>query len=66
MLVICYIEAMKRQSALITVLYGYISFAFFMVVLDAFDIFHPLPDIIAALSLLTASFYVGKYSKPKE
>jgi hypothetical protein len=52
---------MKQQKALIKLLYGYISFAFFMIWLNIFDVFRPVPDILAAISLLWACYYVGKY-----
>lgn len=54
---------MKQQKALIKLLYGFISFAFFMVFLDILGLARPLPDILAAIALLVACYYVGKYGK---
>lgn len=52
---------MEKQKALIKVLYSYIGFAFFCVFLNIIDVFRPVPDMLAAISLLVACFYVGKY-----
>jgi hypothetical protein len=59
---------MKKQRTLLTLVYGYISFAFAAIFVDALGIFHPIPDILAGIWLLTACFYIGKYGnlpKPK-
>ena len=52
---------MKQQKALLKLIYGYISFIFVAVVIDAFGFFHPIPDILAAIWLLVVCFYIGKY-----
>ena len=52
---------MKNQKALTAVLYSYIGFAFFCVFLSIFNVFSPVPECLAALSLLIACYYVGKY-----
>jgi hypothetical protein len=53
---------MKGSAPLVNLLYGYIGFAFFMVLLDTLA-FHPYPNIIAGLALLIACYYIGRYSK---
>ena len=52
---------MQQQKSLTRVLYAYISFAFFCVFLNIIGVFPPLPDIMAAIALLSAAYYVGKY-----
>lgn len=52
---------MEKQKALVTLLYGYIGFAFFCVFLNILNVFRPIPDILAAISLLIACYYIGKY-----
>lgn len=52
---------MKQQKLLVKLLYGFISFAFLMVLFNIFGIFQPIPDILAAIALLTACYYVGRY-----
>ena len=56
-----------KQKALTKILYGYIGFAFWMVFLDILNVFRPYTDILAAISLLIASYYVGRYGNlPKK
>jgi hypothetical protein len=62
---ICYHIGMKQQKLLLKVVYGYISAAFTAIVIDTFGFFHPVPDILAAVWLLVACFYIGKYGKLK-
>lgn len=56
---------MKRERALLNVVYGYISLAFVAIVIDALGFFHPIPDILAAVWLLVACWYIGKYGRTK-
>jgi len=42
-------------------LYRYVGFAFFMIFFDIFNVFRPVTGILAAISLLMACFYIGKY-----
>lgn len=52
---------MNKQKALVRLLYGYIGFAFVCVILNIFNVFSPIPDYLAAVSLLAACYYIGKY-----
>lgn len=56
---------MKQQKTLVKLLYGYISFAFLMVFLNIFGVFQPIPDYLAAISLLIACYYIGRYGNLK-
>jgi len=50
-----------KQRALMMLLYRYVGFAFFMIFFDIFNVFRPVTGILAAISLLMACFYIGKY-----
>lgn len=56
---------MKREKALLNVVYGYVSLAFVAIVVDTLGFFHPVPDILAAVWLLVACWYIGRYGKTK-
>jgi len=52
---------MRKQQALLKVVYGYIGFAFVAIFADALGFFHPIADILAGIWLLVACYYIGKY-----
>jgi hypothetical protein len=54
---------MKQSKNLLTLIYGYISFAFVAVLLEIFGVFSPIPGTLAAIWLLIAAYYIGKYGK---
>lgn len=56
-------EQQKAFNTFMKVLYGYIGFVFLMVFLDTFGVFHPVPDILAAIALLVGCYNIGKYGR---
>lgn len=52
---------MKNQAELLKLVFSLISIAFFAIFLDALGFLHPYGEIFAAVVLLAACFYIGKY-----
>lgn len=57
---------MNNQKELVKMIYRYVGFAAFCIILNLFDIFNPIPDILALVVLLIALFSVGKYTRPNK
>jgi len=50
----------------LNIIYTYVAFGFFGIVLETLNIFRPIAGICAGISLLFASYYIGKFAGPKK
>lgn len=49
----------------LNIIYTYVALAFFGVALETLNIFRPIAGICAGISLLFATYYIGKFSIKK-